>query len=124
MPDHIHLLIFPKMEQAVTDFMRNFKRFTFGRITRQAKVEGKGEWIQAFEQAGSATERAEFKVWQDSFWEQCIYTQKFLTQKLNYIHLNPVRAGIAKDVHGYAYSSYSNYFLNDDHLIEIDTQWK
>lgn len=24
----------------------------------------------------------------------------------------------------YSYSSYSNYYLNDHHLIEIDTQWK
>lgn len=124
MPDHIHLLIFPKMEQAVTDFMRDFKRFTSGRITRQAKVEGKSEWIQAFEQAGAETERAEFKVWQDSFWEQCIYTEDFLQQKLNYIHLNPVRAGIVKEAEAYSYSSYGNYYLNDHHLIEIDTQWK
>jgi len=123
MPNHIHLLIFPPAGQAVTDFMRDFKRFTSGRITRQAKVEGKKEWIKRFEQAGVETERAEYKVWQDSFWEQSIYTENFLQQKLDYIHLNPIRAGIVEEAANYPYSSYRNYYLNDHQLIEIDSYW-
>ena len=63
MPDHIHLLIWPTLAKIVTDFMRDFKRFTSGRITRQAKVEGKEEWIKKFEEAGTETERAEYKSW-------------------------------------------------------------
>ncbi|MBI5353574.1 MAG: transposase [Chloroflexi bacterium] len=123
MPDHIHLLILPQEEKAVTDFMRDFKRFTSGRITRQAKVEGKTELVKTFESAGTETERADYKVWQDSFWEQSVYTEKFLKQKLDYIHLNPVRAGIVESAGDYLYSSYRNYFLNDNQLMEIDTHW-
>jgi len=124
MPDHIHLLIWPQDEQAVTDFMRDLKRFTSGRITRQAKLEGKIDWIKKFEVAGDHTNRAEHKVWQDSFWEQDIYTRKFLEQKLNYIHLNPVRAGIIEAAESYPYSSYRNYYLGDNQLIEIDSEWE
>lgn len=123
MPNHIHLLIWPTLEKVVTDFMRDFKRFTSGRITRQAKVEGKADWVKSFEEAGTETERAEYKVWQDSFWEQTIYTEEFLRQKLNYIHLNPVRAGIVTKVEEYPYSSYRNYYLGDNQLIEIDDDW-
>jgi REP element-mobilizing transposase RayT len=123
MPDHLHLLIWPKVTKVVTDFMRDFKRFTSGRITRQAKVEGKADWVKQFEKAGTETERAEYKVWQDSFWEQTIYTEEFLKQKLNYIHLNPVRAGLVKSIEEYPYSSYRNYYLSDSHLIEIDKEW-
>ena len=123
MPDHIHLLIWPQEEKAITEFMRDFKRFTSGRITRQAKVEGKAEWLNMFESAGSETERAEHKVWQDSFWEQSIYTEKFLKQKLDYIHLNQVRAGIVEDAADYPYSSYRNYSLGDNQLMEIDSHW-
>ncbi|HEX5807661.1 MAG TPA: transposase [Anaerolineales bacterium] len=123
MPDHLHLLLWPQNAKIVTDFMRDFKRFTSGRITRQSKVEGKTEWLKLFEQNGSITDRAEYKVWQDSFWEQCIYTEDFLRQKLNYIHLNPVRAGIVKHASEYPYSSYRNYYMGDRHLIEIDNNW-
>ena len=123
MPDHIHLLLFPRTEQAITDFMRDFKRFTSGRIARQAKVEGNQEWIDLFKQAGRETERAEYKVWQDSFWEQCIYSEDFLKQKLDYIHKNPARARLVENAADYPYSSYRNYFLNDHQLIEIDNLW-
>jgi REP element-mobilizing transposase RayT len=111
------------LQQAITDFMRDFKRFTSGRITRQAKVEGKTEWVKKFEEAGTETERADYKVWQDSFWEQNIFTEKFLRQKLDYIHLNPVRAGMVETTTDYPYSSFKNYHLHDHQLIEIDTQW-
>lgn len=123
MPDHIHLVLWPQDTSIVTEFMRDFKRFTSGRITRQAKLEDETYWLAKFEGAGLETGRADYKVWQDSFWEQCIYTEDFLRQKLNYIHLNPVRAGIVEDVAEYPYSSYRNYYLGDDHLIEIDNNW-
>lgn len=76
-----------------------------------------------FEEAGAETERAEHKVWQDSFWEQTIYTERFLKQKLNYIHLNPVRAGLVQSAEEYLYSSYRNYYLSDNQLIDIDVEW-
>jgi putative transposase len=123
MPNHMHLLIWSTVEKLVADFMRDFKRFTSGRITRQAKVEGNREWTNQFETAGSETGRAEYKVWQDSFWEQNIFTQKFMEQKLNYIHMNPVRAGICATPDNYLYSSYRNYYLGDNQLIEIDSEW-
>ena len=123
MPDHIHLLAYPQKESAITDFLRDFKRFTSGRITRQVKVERKSDWIRLFVQAGTETNRAEYKVWQDSFWEQCIYTDEFLKQKLDYIHLNPVCAGIVNNAIDYPYSSARSYILNDHHLIQIDGHW-
>ena len=123
MLDHIHLLIWRQDAQIVADFMRDFKRFTSGRITRQAKLEGKTDWLEKFEEAGNETRRADYKVWQDSFWEQTIYTKTFVEQKLNYIHMNPVRAGIVVEPSKYPYSSYRNYYLDDHQLIEIDSEW-
>ena len=123
MPDHIHLLIWPQDAHIITDFMRDFKRFTSGRITRQAKLEGKTDWVKKVEDAGNETQRADYKVWQDSFWEQSIYTRHFLEQKLNYIHMNPVRAGICANAEDYPYSSYRNYYFHDNQFIEIDNEW-
>ncbi len=123
MPDHIHLLIWPQSTANLTDFMRDFKRFTSGRITRQASLENKTEWVKAFEQAGQDTTRAEFKVWLDSFWDEVVLSDEFLRQKLNYIHLNPVRAGLVDEPQKYPYSSYRNYEFDDSTLIEIDKDW-
>ena len=103
--------------------MRDFKKFTAVRIVRQAQVEDIQPWVSAFQQAGQETKRSKNKVWQDSYWDVNVYTERFLRQKLNYVHRNPVRAGLAKEPGAYAYSSYRNYVLDDQQLIEIDRDW-
>lgn len=123
MPDHLHLLILVYGQATISDIMRDYKTFTSKRIINQAEVENIQEWLIAFQTAGNETERSENKVWQDGFWDKTIFTEKLLRQKLNYIHRNPVRAGLVDDVVAYPYSSYRNYEFDDNTLIEIDKDW-
>jgi hypothetical protein len=60
-----------------------------------------------------------FKVWTSNNHPEEIYSREFLLSKLNYIHLNPVRAGLVAEPEHYLYSSASNYVHNKG-LIEID----
>ena len=123
MPDHIHLLIWLQGEAVLADFMRDFKKFTAVRLIRQAKVEKRQEWVAAFAQAGEETGRSQNKVWQDDYWDKIVFTERFLRQKLNYIHRNPCRAGLVDDPGDYPYSSYRNYVNDDDSLIVVDRNW-
>ncbi|NJN96148.1 MAG: transposase [Anaerolineales bacterium] len=123
MPDHIHLIMWPFGEAVVSDVMRDFKKFTSTRIIRQAEVERLADWLTAFEQAGEQTGRSDNKVWQDSYWDENVYTERFLRQKLNYVHRNPLRAGLVERVVDYPYSSYRNYELGEKWMIEIDRGW-
>ena len=43
--------------------------------------------------------------------------------KLNYIHRNPLRAGLVDDPAAYPYSSYRNHDNGDQSLIEVDKDW-
>jgi hypothetical protein len=43
--------------------------------------------------------------------------------KLNYIHRNPLRAGLIDDPAAYPYSSYRNYDNGDQSLIKVDKDW-
>src|SRR3990172_6889698 len=98
MLDHLHLLPYPTGESSViSDFMRLFKRFPPGRISRRAELEGKTDWVAQFQESGEEPKRAERKVWQDSFWDQVIISDKFMREKLRYIHMNPVRAGLVDE---------------------------
>jgi REP element-mobilizing transposase RayT len=124
MPDHVHLLIWPHGTGTTSDIMRDVKHFTSSRIARQAVLEGETEWLTAFEEAGERTGRADLKVWQDSFWEQGICSDRFVRQKLNYMHRNPVRAGLVQEPGDYPYSSYRFYALGDRTLIEMDDGWQ
>jgi REP element-mobilizing transposase RayT len=123
MPDHVHLMIWPFGNSSVSDIMRDYKKFTSARLIRQAEVEGMSDWLTAFQQAGEETRRSENKVWQDSYWDENVYTERFLRQKLNYVHRNPVRAGLVERPIDYRYSSYRNYELGEEWLIEIDRGW-
>jgi REP element-mobilizing transposase RayT len=123
MPDHIHLIIWPFGEATVADVMRTFKEFTAKRIARQVEVEGIQPWIEAFRRAGAETGRAKNKVWQDGYWDKNVFTERFLRQKLHYVHRNPVRARLVKSPEQYVYSSYRNYEFGEEWLIEIDREW-
>ena len=123
MPDHIHLVIWPFGNSTVSDIMRDFKEFTAKRIIRQAEVESIEDWSKAFCYAGEETGRSNNKVWQDSFWDENVYTERFLRQKLNYVHRNPPRAGLVERPADYPYSSYRNYEFGEEWLIEIDRGW-
>jgi hypothetical protein len=59
------------------------------------------------------------KIWTNDNHPEEIYGQKFMMQKLNYIHENPVRAGITKMPEEYLYSSALSY-TGRKGLIEID----
>jgi len=123
MPDHLHLLIWLQGTSTISEIMRDLKKFTAVRIIRQAEIENRPEWLTVFSQAGIKTGRSQNKVWQDSFWDKIIFSGKMLRQKLNYIHRNPVRAGLVETVDAYPYSSYRNYMEDDDSLILIDKNW-
>jgi putative transposase len=123
MPDHMHMVIWPQGQATVAEIMRDYKKFTAVRLIRQAEVEGMKEWLAAFCQAGTETGRGEHKVWQDEYWDVNVYTERFLRQKLNYMHSNPVRAGLVEQPGDYGYSSYRNYENDEDWLIKIDREW-
>lgn len=43
-----------------------------------------------------------------------------LKEKLDYIHMNPVRKGLIDSSRDWRYSSFRNYFLDNDSIITID----
>ena len=54
-----------------------------------------------------------FKVWQESFYDHVIRNRKEFVQRLNYIHCNPIRLGLAEKPENYKYSSARGKFRID-----------
>jgi REP element-mobilizing transposase RayT len=84
MPDHIHLIIRPLEPHTISGLMRRLKTFT-------AKTIGEGP------------------IWGEGFWSEVVPNDASLRQKLNYVHANPVRAGLVDKPEEYAWSSASEY---------------
>ena len=123
MPDHIHLMLWPHNTPDISAILRDFKTFTAKRIVRQAMVDQNDVLLAHFCAAGEEVGRSEHKVWQDSFWESDVFSERFVRQKLNYMHRNPLRAGLVQQPEQYPYSSYRNYQFDEEWLIKVDRSW-
>jgi REP element-mobilizing transposase RayT len=97
MSNHIHLIVSSE-PGTISDTLRDFKRFTATNIIEQIRVqpESRREWmLHRFRWNGSQNLRnTENQFWIQDNRPELIYSQEFFMQKLNYIHENPVRAGI------------------------------
>ena len=59
-----------------------------------------------------------FKFWQEGNHIETINTYEFYREKLNYIHMNPVKQEIVESPEQYLYSSARNYY-GEKGLLEI-----
>ena len=76
--------------------------------------------LQMFkEAAGQHRRNKSFQFWLSGNHPEEIYSDQFMWSKLDYIHLNPVRAGIVEKASHYIYSSANNY-VNDSGIIQIE----
>jgi REP element-mobilizing transposase RayT len=115
MSNHIHLVV-QSEEGRLSDLIRDFKKFTANSILNKIKTEpeSRREWmLERFALATQSHSRNKaYQLWQYGNHPEEIYTNKFMWSKLDYIHLNPVRAGIVEKASHYLYSSASNYLHN------------
>lgn len=65
---------------------------------------------------------SQYQIWQEGSHPQLIQSETMLRQKLEYIHLNPVKRGYVAVPEHWRYSSASNY-LGREGLIEVYTRW-
>ena len=122
MSNHIHMIVQSK-EGNLSDLIRDFKKFTAKTILDkiQNEPESRREWmLERFKVATESHSRNKnYQFWQYGNHPEEIYSNKFMWSKLDYIHLNPVRAGIVERASDYIYSSASNY-VNDTGLLYIE----
>jgi REP element-mobilizing transposase RayT len=122
MTNHIHV-IWTAAHHNLSDIVRDFKTFTSKAITAsiQDEPESRRDWLlYMFSFYANRTNANDyFKVWTGNNHPEEIYSDRFGKTKLNYIHQNPVRAGIVNEPDHYLYSSAANY-AGKKGLIEID----
>ncbi|MBK9982220.1 MAG: transposase [Saprospiraceae bacterium] len=122
MTNHVHSILSAKNEN-LPDLIRDFKRFTATKIIRtiQDGPESRKDWmLKRFEFAARRNDRnSHHQFWTHENHAEEIITSKFLNQKMNYIHQNPVRAGWVEKPQDWLYSSARNY-MGLKGLIDID----
>ena len=122
MSSHLHMIISSDGEP-LSDIMRDFKKFANKKIIETIGEinESRREWLlNAFSKAALKLKRVEgYKVWQDGNHPILLDGTNMLEQRLNYIHNNPVEAGIVEEAFHFVYSSASDY-SGQKGLLRID----
>ncbi len=115
MSNHIHLIVRANEEKGLSTILKEFKAYTARRIIDYLldykQPESRREWmLDHFKKAaiGEGKNR-NHKIWQHGNHPIELYTPKVIRQKLDYIHRNPVAAGIVASGEHYLYSSAQNY---------------
>ncbi len=125
MSNHVHLIIRCGRGR-LSNTIKEIKSFTARKILEaiNAESESRRDWIlNLFEFSAKQHKRNEkYQVWTHENHAEIVYSNRFMDQKIRYIHENPVRAGIVERPEDYLYSSARNY-AGMEGLIHIEEQY-
>ena len=125
MSNHVHLIASAKDGFKLADIMRDMKKFTSQRIIAaitENEQESRKDWlIWMFKRAGARNKNNEtYQFWQQDNHPIELSTNEMMDQRLDYLHNNPVKAGVVWEPQHYKYSSGVDYYSEDNGLLPIE----
>ena len=105
MPNHWHALLFPHPPLSISRVVQDVKYVSARRLNRLRQSHG--------------------ALWQHQFWDRFVRCEKEFHERLDYMHLNPVRKGLVARPEDWRWSSYNNFEPGKqmDGPIRIDHVW-
>lgn len=129
MSNHIHLIV-QSSSADLSGTIRDLKKYTSKKIIEEIEkgTESRKEWmLRLFKHAAKRQNKTgKYQVWTHENHAIELHGNAFIEQKVEYIHNNPVRAGIVKNAEDYIYSS-AGYYAEEESILEIvpiTLQWK
>ena len=114
MSNHLHLIIRAKEGFVLPDILRDFKKFTSKKLIESIinyREESRKEWmLEIFRKHGEQNgNNTSYQFWRQNNKPIEIFSLAVIEQKLDYLHANPVEAGIVEKEEEYVYSSARDY---------------
>jgi len=117
MPEHVHLLINELTTMPPARIIQVFKQRVSRRM-RGKKRGGSGQMELPF----AEVDREMRRFWQRRYYDFNVYTEKKLWEKLDYMHVNPVRQKLVKHPRDWPWSSF-NFYECGEGLLRMD-KWR
>lgn len=114
MSNHIHLIVSTQAPYRLSSILRDFKKFTSIEIINQMRQDlddPMNRWmLGVFKSKGRRNARnRNYQIWKHNNCPKELYSNEFKDRKLNYIHSNPVKAGLVDKPERYRWSSAIDY---------------
>jgi putative transposase len=61
--------------------------------------------------------------WEQRYYDFNIFTNEKLSEKLKYLHRNPVARGLVKKPEDWAWSSFRHYAFGERRAVVIESEW-
>jgi len=123
MSNHVHLIA-QSNKGDLSGTIRDFKSFTSKEILKAIEEgnESRNKWmLSVFKNAAMKHKRnSDYQLWTHENHALEIFSYNFFENKLDYMHANPVRAGLVEKPEEYIYSSAKNY-AGENGLIPVET---
>jgi REP element-mobilizing transposase RayT len=116
MPDHCHLIVNPS-DGHITELTGAIKGLSARYIIDTAPA---GELRLERPAAADGTTN---QLWQESFKDLALWSNWMIWQKINYIHNNPVKAGLVKSAADYKWSSFRAFYSQSGEPLPVDRDW-
>lgn len=109
MPSHLHLVT-RRNDGPLSEWLRDFKSFMAKRVFHLIgthPAESRSGWLlEHFRRRGqTSSQNREFAFWKKDSDSIELFTPSVIEQKINYIHMNPVEAGMVTEPEHYRLSS-------------------
>ncbi|HPE17419.1 MAG TPA: transposase [Tenuifilaceae bacterium] len=129
MSNHVHLIA-NSPNGHLSETLRDFKKFTAKTIINTIKEGNESRRVWMLNRFGYNAQQhsrnKNYQLWTHENHAVILFSNSFMAEKLDYLHNNPVRAGLVDKPEDYRYSSARNY-AEMDGLLEIvflDLPWK
>lgn len=129
MSNHIHLIA-NSPDGHLSETLRDFKKFTSKSITNAIAEGNESRKVWMLNRFAFNTKlhsrNEKYQVWTHENHAIVLYSNDFIQEKLEYLHNNPVRAGLVTRPEDYLYSSARNY-ADLESILEIayiEMKWK
>lgn len=114
LPEHLHCIW--KLPEGDGDFSTRWSL-----IKRDFTMNYLRDGGDEFAQNKSRLKHRHRDVWQKRFWEHQIKDERDLQNHIDYIHYNPVKHGLVKDIGAWPWSTYHKY-VESGHYGKVDLE--
>jgi putative transposase len=118
MPNHLHIILYFKKGNQLSNWMRDLKKFTSVMVRQQ--IEKSGDLI-LLEKLRVPERKQVFKVWEDRFDDVYLKSKAVLETRLEYTHTNPMQEhwNLVTRPEAWPYSSAMFYELGKQPWVTV-----
>ena len=116
MPEHVHLLISEPSCGTPSSALQKLKLRVSQKMRRKKRAGDTGQLRLRFEKEAEQPKA----FWQPRFHDFNVYTSGKITEKLNYMHANPVKRKLVEHPKDWPWSSWSYYKKGEAGVVRMD----